>query len=277
MISRRVAAAVGTALVLLLMLTLVGWTGVPTAIAAPGEPASLAVIGDSITRGTNAFGWYGDHPSYSWSTGFNPLDGLHSHYERLLGRDRGIWGDELNVAESGARMADAPAQAAEVVAEGADYVTILMGANDLCAASVDQMTTVEEFRTDFEVTMRALTDGLDDARILVASIPNVLRLRLVFADNPVARFVWRTSHACQSVLSEGNAPLERLEVLRRSVAFNVALADVCSRYANCRFDGYAVFNHPFTQDEVSRLDFFHPSLDGQNALASLTWTRSWWA
>lgn len=259
------------------MLAMAGWAIAPPATAEPDEPASLAAIGDSITRGTNAFGWYGDHPSYSWSTGFNPLDGLHSHYERLLGRDRSIWGDELNVAESGARMSDAPGQAAEVVAEGADYVTILMGANDICAPSIDRMTTVEDFRADFEATMELLTGGLPDARIFVASIPNILRLRLVFADDPLAGLVWRMSRACTSALAEGNTPLDRLEVLRRSVAFNLTLADVCSRYANCRFDGYAVFRHAFSRDEVSGLDFFHPSLDGQNALASLTWDHSWWA
>lgn len=262
---------------LAIMLTVAGWTAVPSASAGPDEPTSLAAIGDSITRGTNAVGWFGDHPSYSWSTGFNPLDGLHSHYERLLGRDRGIWGDELNVAASGARMSDAPGQAAEVVARGADYVTILMGANDLCAPSIDRMTAVEDFRADFEATMDVLTEGLPDARILIASIPNILRLRLLFSDDPFARFVWRASRACGSALAEGNTPLDRLEVLRRSIAFNLTLADVCSRYADCRFDGYAVFNHPFTRDEVSHLDFFHPSLDGQNALASLTWTHSWWA
>jgi hypothetical protein len=28
---------------------------------------------------------------------------------------------------------------------------------------------------------------------------------------------------------------------------------------------------------VSKLDYFHPSLAGQAALAAITWQRSWWA
>ena len=44
-----------------------------------------------------------------------------------------------------------------------------------------------------------------------------------------------------------------------------------------RFDGFAVYRYAFERDEVSRLDFFHPSLAGQRALASLTWERSWWS
>jgi hypothetical protein len=31
-----------------------------------------------------------------------------------------------------------------------------------------------------------------------------------------------------------------------------------------------------TRDEVSRLDYFHPDLDGQAALARITWPVSWW-
>jgi hypothetical protein len=32
-----------------------------------------------------------------------------------------------------------------------------------------------------------------------------------------------------------------------------------------------------TAGEVSKLDYFHPSLTGQSTLASLTWQRSWWS
>jgi hypothetical protein len=44
----------------------------------------------------------------------------------------------------------------------------------------------------------------------------------------------------------------------------------------CRFDNLAVFNTQFTRDQVSKLDYFHPSLSGQAALASITWASSWW-
>jgi hypothetical protein len=51
----------------------------------------------------------------------------------------------------------------------------------------------------------------------------------------------------------------------------------CAQVATCRFDGYAVFDYAFTKSQVSKLDYFHPSLSGQAALASATWGRSWWA
>ena len=54
------------------------------------------------------------------------------------------------------------------------------------------------------------------------------------------------------------------------------LAQECAAYATCRFDRNAVYNHPFSRSQVSKLDYFHPSLSGQAALASITWATSWW-
>jgi lysophospholipase L1-like esterase len=247
------------------------------AAAAVPEPSSVASIGDSITRATNAAGWYGDHPSLSWSTGFNPVDGFDTHYERLLRSGLGVWGHELNVARAGARMADAPAQAAKAVVAGADYVTILMGANDMCAPSIADMTPVPQFANAFERTLRTLSAGLPGAHVLVASIPNLERLATVYGDDPLARFVWREGRVCPTVLSPEITWLDRLVVSLRQQAFNLVLEDACARYPKCRFDGFAVYRYAFERDEVSRLDFFHPSLAGQRALASLTWERSWWS
>jgi len=245
------------------------------AAAVPTDPARIAAIGDSITRGSNAFGWPGEHPSVSWSTGFNPIDGLNSHYERLIRDDPWPWPDEFNAAEAGATMSDAPGQAARVVERGAEYVTILLGANDLCTSSPETMTPIDEFRADLETAMATLSAGLPDARVLVASIPDLHRLWRLFHDRAAASFLWRSGDVCPSMLDAANTQIDRLRVYAREYAYNLVLADVCSRYATCVFDGYAVFRHPFAEDEVSRFDFFHPSLEGQNALASLTWGPAW--
>jgi hypothetical protein len=52
---------------------------------------------------------------------------------------------------------------------------------------------------------------------------------------------------------------------------------VCGGYARCRWDNLAVYNFQFSASQVSTLDFFHPSLSGQAALARVTWAKSWWA
>ena len=64
---------------------------------------------------------------------------------------------------------------------------------------------------------------------------------------------------------------------RHIAELNDVLAARCALYANCRFDGNAVFDYYFSADEISKLDYFHPDLDGQGALARLTWAASWWS
>ena len=69
---------------------------------------------------------------------------------------------------------------------------------------------------------------------------------------------------------------ERQLVVSREQAFNQILGDVCAQHSRCRWDNKAVYNYQFTASQVSALDFFHPSLSGQAALARVTWNRSWW-
>jgi hypothetical protein len=114
------------------------------------------------------------------------------------------------------------------------------------------------------------------SHIFVSSIPNVYRLWQLFRTNAAAQFIWSVAQICQSMLSPANTEQDRQAVLAREQAFNQVLAEVCGQYAICRFDDYAVFNHQFAAAQVSALDYFHPSLSGQAALASITWQRSWW-
>jgi hypothetical protein len=78
------------------------------------------------------------------------------------------------------------------------------------------------------------------------------------------------------MLSSSNTDADRQAVRNREAAFNAVLAEECGRYANCRFDGYAAFHYPFSRSQVSKLDYFHPSLSGQAALAEVSWRASWW-
>jgi lysophospholipase L1-like esterase len=249
----------------------------PTASASTPLPSSIAAIGDSITRATDVCCWWGDHPSHSWSTGGGSYDGITSHYEHILALKPSIYGHNYNDAHAGAKMADAQTQAQTAVTQHARYVTVLMGANDVCTHSISTMTSVSTFKTEFEATMQTLVSGLPaGSHIFVSSIPNIYRLWYVLHTNPVAELVWSEFGICQSMLSPTNTETDRQKVLTREKAFNTALHDVCATYTTCRFDGYAVFNYQFSSSQVSHLDFFHPNLSGQAALASITWAKSWW-
>jgi lysophospholipase L1-like esterase len=262
-----------------LLLILAAAVLAPAASAAPPLPTSIASIGDSITRATDVCCWYGDHPAQSWSTGGGSFDGIRSHYERIRALQPAISGRNYNDARAGAKMRDAPGQAQVAVGQGARYVTILMGANDVCTSSIETMTSVADFRAQFTTTMNVLATGLPaGSHVFVSSIPDVYQLWVLFHNDAAAQLVWAVAGICQSMLSPFNTEQDRQTVRAREQAFNQVLAEVCARpqYAMCRFDGLAVFNYAFTAGQVSRLDYFHPSLSGQAALASITWSRSWW-
>jgi hypothetical protein len=221
--------------------------------------------------------WYGDHPAQSWSTGGGAFDGIRSHYERIRAVQPAIYGHNYSDARAGAKMRDAPAQAQAAVTQGARYVTILMGANDVCTDSISAMTSVADFRVQFSSAMAVLAAGLPaGSHVFVSSIPNVYQLWLLLHGDSAAQFVWSIAGICQSMLSPVNTEQDRQFVLAREQAFNQVLADVCGLYAMCRFDLLAVFNYSFSASQVSTLDYFHPSLSGQATLASITWARSWW-
>ena len=259
--------------VALVAVWVVAGPGVGTAAAAP-LPGSMAAVGDSITQAFDVCCWYGNHPANSWSTGGASGDGISSHYERIRAANPSVVA--YNDAVSGARMSDAPGQATKAVGQGAKYVTILMGANDLCTSSTATMTSVDAFRTQFQQTLATLKGLPGNAHIFVASIPNVYHLWELYRSDLIAQSVWAAAGICQSLLSLSNTDAQRQAVRDREAAFNTVLAQECGRYANCRFDGNAVFNYSFSKSQVSKLDYFHPSLSGQAALAGITWQASWW-
>jgi lysophospholipase L1-like esterase len=241
----------------------------------PSLPDSMAAIGDSITQAVDVCCFYGNWPSHSWSTGAGVLDGITSHYERIRARNPAIRGHRWNNAVSGAQMADAPGQARATVAQGAQYVTILMGANDLCGWD-GTLTPAATFRAQFAETLAILRAGLPASHVFVASIPNLHQLWSVLRTDPVAQVVWQAAGICPSMLNFFNSPADRQAVIDRERELNDALRDVCASWSHCRFDNYLTYNYNFTPSKVSRLDYFHPSLSGQATLAALTWEASWW-
>jgi lysophospholipase L1-like esterase len=174
-------------------------------------------------------------------------------------------------------MANGPAQAQRAVTQQAQFVTILLGANDLCTSSPGTMTTVDTFRAQLRQTLQILTSGLpEDAVVFVASIPDVYRLWAIYRTDWTARLVWDAADICQSLLAPTRTEAQRQVVRTRNIAFNAVLDKECAEYSQCRFDGNAVFNFQFARNHVSKLDYFHPNLAGQAELARVTWAHTWW-
>lgn len=161
---------------------------------------------------------------------------------------------------------------------------MLMGANDACASSEAAMTSVSSFEASFRAAMTTLASASKPPKVFVASIPDIYRLYEVGKGSSSARTAWSTFSICQSMLarptSTDPADEERRQRLRdRVIAYNAVLEQVCSvEHATiCRYDGGAEFGYPFTLDQLSTWDYFHPNLAGQTVLAETTSQQSYWA
>ncbi len=174
-------------------------------------------------------------------------------------------------------MSAAVHQASAAGAQQVDSVTILLGANDLCTSSPDTMTSTDTFGSQFQSAMTTLMAQDPQPYVFVSSIPNIYQLWQVLHANSLARLAWSNFHICQSMLGATRTEEQRQQVVAREKAFNQILADGCRAYDRCRWDGWAVYNYQFSASQVSTLDYFHPSLSGQAALARVTWAASWWA
>lgn len=238
-------------------------------------PSSMAAIGDSITAGVGAApDEFDASAEHVWTTG-DADDDVVSHYERLLAAGASIQGRNQNFAVSGATMSDGPDQARSAVASGAEYVTILLGSNDVCAGSLESMTSVEDFEDQFRSTLDILATGLPAARFFVISIPDIHRLWETFSDDAIPPRIWDAAGTCGAMLDPDNSDEDRAAARQRNQDFNAVLQDLCAEQSRCRFDNNALFNYEFDGDLVA-IDYFHPSHRGHEVLAELTWEYGYW-
>ena len=256
---------------------------IPEVLVAPKIYASL---GDSITQGANACEPHQECPEKSWATGvyepesedffFNKQPAtIREHLEAL--EDTQI--EVYNNARSFTKVDDLPNQAQTTVTQKAEFITILSGANDICVPTVEEITSDENFRNSVKETLDILKTQLPQSKILVASIPNIHTLWKTNYTNDTAVVKWETSSLCGSMLKNPRSfdkedTERRDQVLDRLKGFNKIWEEECKQYVNCLFDDNRVFNTVFSQNELSEVDFFHPSQAGHKLLAHKVWDEN---
>ena len=248
------------------------------ASAAPPLPARMAALGDSITQAAMTCSSLLACPANSWSTGTTTSVVSHAARLRAAGATTLV---TYNDGVSGAASSALTSQAQKAVSQGAQYVTIEIGANDACTKTVAGMTPTATFKANVQAGLAALAASANQPEIFVASIPNLQRMYDLSKNSASARLAWSLLKVCQSMLANPTstkpADVDRRNAVQQRVnEFNAALADACAATAKCRFDNYAVANFAFMSAHISTRDYFHPSLAGQAALAAITWPTTQW-
>ncbi|MEZ3159175.1 GDSL-type esterase/lipase family protein [Microbacterium sp. BWT-B31] len=248
-----------------------------TEIAAPpgiGDIDTIGVLGDSLSLGVNACGEVGRCTAASWASGDDPaVASIATRVAALTGTEPEV----VNRAKDGGTVADAIGERSdEVIAAQPDLVLLFLGGNDVCKGDVASMTSVEDFRASYTDLLGRISAGAPDARVLALSVPDLGHLWQIGHDKIAATSVWDQSPSCRNLLGDAQATDaasvdRRAAVTTRNTELNAVIDEVCAAHENCISDAGAVFSYPFSADEISTVDFFHPSVAGQAAIAELAW------
>lgn len=254
----------------------------PVGAAPAPPPASMGAIGDSLSLGFGACANFVPCPDVSWSTGAGTdHPGFASHYTRLAALESALVGNAGNVAVPGSSVSAIPSQVANLAPMAPEYVTILIGAADVCKPSVDLMTPVDTFRASFRNGLAELRHQIPEARVLAVGIPDLVSVLHAVRGRTGIESGFFASY-CATVYanpySDAKADRQRRDLVRGRIRrYNDAIAAECARDGLCRTDRGALFRHRWTDSEVSA-DFLHPSVAGQQMMADVTFAAGWrWA
>jgi lysophospholipase L1-like esterase len=283
-------------------------------------PASMGSLGDSMTAGALAmfkrqdfvlpwtefmvalraiaFGLTNklstvESRKLSWAAGYDTARRVESHSYRLtqiqhLKKQIPTYNAAISGAESEHVLATQVDRLSEwslktVKKPFPDYVTLMIGPNDACADSTDQMVDTNTYYSNVSKVIDEMLARSPDTKIVVGSIPNIETLRGVAKD---ARLywgiscgeLWEKTKLCPTLTTLSD-PYQRAIVAARIQDYNSALQQIVeTRRADfgdrIRF-AEQTYKEVFTANELS-IDCFHPNSHGQDRIANATWNASWW-
>lgn len=262
------------------------------------EPKRLVSLGDSITEAINAelfLPWEGITPNEwaSWVNGKHGkreerfgLSDVNSHHQRLTELYGKKKRKNKSAAFAGADSEDLARQAAKAVKKKADYVTVLIGHNDVCDDDFAGIPSDAEFETNVRAAFDALRAGLPPgATIYTLGMIDIYRLweigdMLTALGVLECQEIWENElfdfTPCGTMFGPDLDDADRQFTRGRIVAFNQILAALSAEYDAADEHHHwhysnAAFELVFEPDDVSPIDCFHPSAEGQRKLSEATW------
>ncbi len=274
---------------------------VPSAVLAKDPqrvPRRLSSVGDSITEAINAEEFNPliiVTPNHwaSWANGYRGFwewllgrTNVNSHNQRITAAFGSSNRKNFMEAVSGADSFDIAPQMAQSVSHTADYVTLLMGHNDVCQNSFSQIPTDAQFEANVRAGFDRLRAGLPNgATIYTLALVDIYKLwqlgpQLSGFLGIDCQLIWATTllgvFPCGTMLNPLNSEADRQFTRSRNIAFNQILEELVAEYdANDPHHYWEfsdmTFEADFVPSEVSPFDCFHPSAQGQKRLAKESW------
>jgi len=226
-------------------------------ILTAGE-LKMAAIGTSTTQATDVITISLINPRYSWATG----DLIDSHKIKLE-RERGVEVIAKNVAIPGATSEFLWLEVDLLGDFIPDYTTVEIGANDVC-----QGRTVETLKH-----VKRLLDRLvklnPNMEIILVAIPRITSIRDA-RDTLECQAIWNIT--CSPLLG-ALVTREQREIRQLKLdGLNYGLLKLAKNYPQVRFN-MVIGETPISDEDLSAADCFHPSVEGQQHIADVTFVN----
>jgi hypothetical protein len=231
-------------------------------------------------------------PSLSWATGADREDHVSSHYERL----RRLRPDLIatNYAVSGSDSEELVQQVDELLFNESrrsvhyDYITLLMGANDLGNEDNALITSPEAFVQNLERELKRLLDRTSDRRVLIVGLPRIHEAFEATEKEWVLKFwgwglqcgdVRRGIYGRRTILTPQNkSAYEETKVLLQKYrdGLEKLTAQLQEAYPQASVKFIRELMIPENARKALSIDCFHPSEWGQAQIADQTWAHGFW-
>ena len=165
-----------------------------------------------------------------------------------------------------------------------DYVTLFVGANDICADSLEESTSSSKFVETYEKILLELLKSSQTTRVLVLSLPPYEDLtrssQTRYIGYPLSKCssFWNIAPVCKSI-THGDEK-NTLKVGQKINSINYKLQSLVNRL-NRRFKDRVRIANKIAERHIEpkdlSLDCFHPNDTAQNDISELSWSSTWWA
>jgi lysophospholipase L1-like esterase len=242
-------------------------------LAANTSSFVMGALGDSISTGFNSYHWLSDR-GRSWSTGKKEHSDFESHkmkIEKLIERPVKAY----NEAIPGSKSKSLIKQVKRLLrkAPHPDYVTILMGANDICSWKNNYQEPLENYKKNVLFAVDRITKANPKVKIILVPIPNMFRLYELFKDKKKCQRVWNFFPLCDSLFSQKVSESDRELIKDKVKDTNQKLKEISELFPINAFYYDFLADLDFDEEHISTLDCFHPSAFGQKMISEYTFNR----
>jgi lysophospholipase L1-like esterase len=175
-------------------------------------------------------------------------------------------------------ITDVAAQVTKVNKLKADYVTLVIGGNDVWEWSRDYAGYEKAYLSSMKRYLDSMVVANQNVRILLGAIPDLTQVWSLSKDEASCQKVWRAiPRFCSPVFGASATDSSRIAFKAHVTQTNARLAELARTYPkNVKFAA-SVGTAKLARSDMSPFDCFHPSVSGQNTLSQYTWNEGWFA